>query len=74
MKEKTSKFTHIKIYICIINDTANKVKSLPQTGSYEKYLTGKTWNPEYILNAYTSVRRRGTTQWQKHNHKNGWRK
>lgn len=27
------------------------------------------WDPEYILNAYTSIRRRGTTQWQKHNHK-----
>lgn len=33
MKEKTAKFTYIKIYICIVNDTVNKVKSLPQTGS-----------------------------------------
>lgn len=32
-KEKIAKFTYIKIYICIINDMVNKVKSLPQTGN-----------------------------------------
>lgn len=62
--------------MCTIKDMVNKVKSLPQTGNgcYEKYLTGKTWNPEYALNAYTSIKRRGTIHWQKHNHNNGQKK
>lgn len=77
MKEKIDKFTYAKMCnVCIIKDTINRMKSLPHTGTwyYGKYLSRMTWNPESILNAYTSLRKRRMSQWQKHKYSNESRK
>lgn len=50
------------------------MKSLPQTGNwyYEKHFM--TWNPESVLNAYISLRKTMTMEWQKRKYSHEQRK